>query len=113
MVLVMGLPLKFWGEAAEYAAYILNRIPTKANSAGVSLIDLFTKKKPIWAIRGLWFALYGSPAYGQQVFGCAKESAIIIGKNDEIKGYRIYLKNDCAVLVTARQKHRVPNRHTT
>ena len=31
-----GLPLKFWGDAVQYAAYVLNRSPTRANPGGAS-----------------------------------------------------------------------------
>ena len=46
MVFASGLPFYFWGDAAEYAAYILNRSPTKANEGGVSPVELLTKKAP-------------------------------------------------------------------
>lgn len=32
MVFQCGLPLRFWGDAAEYSAYILNRSPIKVNA---------------------------------------------------------------------------------
>ena len=37
--------MNLWGDAAEYAAYILNRSPNKANGGEVSPIELLTKKK--------------------------------------------------------------------
>ena len=47
MIFASGLPLKFWGDAAEYAAYILNRSPTKANEDNISPFKMLTKKKPV------------------------------------------------------------------
>ncbi|CAH0522090.1 unnamed protein product [Peronospora belbahrii] len=51
MVFVSRLPLGFWGDAVEYAAYILNRIPTRANKERTSAIEILTKHAPnIWYI---------------------------------------------------------------
>ena len=32
MVFACGLPLSFWGDAAEYSAYIINQSPSEANA---------------------------------------------------------------------------------
>lgn len=57
MVFTSRLPLTFWGNASEYAAYILNRNPNKANEGGISPNETLTKKRP-----GLnYIVVYGSP----------------------------------------------------
>lgn len=43
MVLACGLPLSFWGDAAEYSAYILNRSPSRANAGTKSPLEMLTK----------------------------------------------------------------------
>nr|CCA18211.1 hypothetical protein ALNC14_043540 [Albugo laibachii Nc14] len=46
MVFASGLPLRFWGDAAEYALYILNRSPTKGNIRHVSPIEMLSNMTP-------------------------------------------------------------------
>ena len=46
MVFSCGLPLGFWGDAAKYETYILNRIPCKASSGRQSPLQILTKKIP-------------------------------------------------------------------
>ncbi|KAG3057436.1 hypothetical protein PI125_g25401 [Phytophthora idaei] len=57
MVFACGLPLSFWGDAAEYAAYILNRSPTKANPKRMSPLEMLTKKTYVLSD----IAVFGSP----------------------------------------------------
>ena len=45
MVFACGLPLSFWGDAAEYAAYILNRSLTRSTPKRMSAIEVFIKNK--------------------------------------------------------------------
>lgn len=61
MIFGSGFPLKFWINAAEYAAYILNRSPTKAN-AGFEVTVANTDKVCPRSGRhsGLWFALHSA-----------------------------------------------------
>ena len=47
MVFACGLQLSFWGDAAEYAAYILNRSPSKANAGLLSPLQILTNKVPV------------------------------------------------------------------
>nr|CCA24530.1 hypothetical protein TcasGA2_TC015470 [Albugo laibachii Nc14] len=46
MVFASGLPLNFWGDAAEYAVYILNTSPTKGNIRHVSPIEMLSNMTP-------------------------------------------------------------------
>ena len=92
MVFVSNRPLMFWGDAAEYATYILNRSRTKSNPGGVSPMELLTKKVP---------KLTGIVAFGSactvHVDASNKSleergrTAIIIGKGDKTKGYKVYI----------------------
>ena len=47
MLFASGLPKTFWGDAAEYASYILNRSRTKANLHGVSPMEILTNNVPV------------------------------------------------------------------
>ena len=84
MVFGSDLPLKVWGDAAEYAAYILNRIPTKANVGGNSPIAMLTKKQSVLSD----IVVFGSTCTvhlhaNNKSLGVRGKEAIIIGKNDE------------------------------
>lgn len=46
MLFACGYSLHFWGDAVEYAAYILNRSPSSSNSKRASLLEILTGKKP-------------------------------------------------------------------
>ncbi|CAI5733036.1 unnamed protein product [Peronospora farinosa] len=46
MIFASGLLLTFWGDAAEYATYNLNRSPTSANPKRASFIEVLTKRAP-------------------------------------------------------------------
>ena len=46
MVFASGLSLIFWGDADEYAVYILKtESPTMSNEGGISPIEVLTKKQ--------------------------------------------------------------------
>ncbi|KAE8906895.1 hypothetical protein PF006_g11406 [Phytophthora fragariae] len=44
MLFASGLPLKFWGHAVEYAAYVLNRSPSSGNPKRQSPLEMLTGK---------------------------------------------------------------------
>ncbi|OWY98308.1 Integrase, catalytic core protein [Phytophthora megakarya] len=46
MVFASDLPLAFWGDPAEYSAYILNRSPTRANEGRKSPMEVLTGCAP-------------------------------------------------------------------
>ena len=56
MISHFNLPISLWGEALKTAAYILNRVPTKATSK--TPYELWTGKKPILKHLHIW----GCPA---------------------------------------------------
>ena len=101
MVFASGLPLNFWGDAAEYAVYILNTSPTKGNIRHVSPIQMLIKRTPVLSDMGM----FGSPCtvhrYSKnKSLGERGKAALIIGKSDERKGYRVYIPKDRIVMVT-------------
>jgi len=101
MVFACGLPLSFWGDAAEYAAYILNRSPSKGNPGSKSPMQMLTKRIPDISD----IVAFGSPCTVHRdtknmSLGVRGKSAMIIGKSDEMKGYMVYLPKDRVVVVT-------------
>uniref|UniRef100_A0AAV1UJW2 Uncharacterized protein n=1 Tax=Peronospora matthiolae TaxID=2874970 RepID=A0AAV1UJW2_9STRA len=73
MLFGCGLPLSYWGYATEYAAYVLNKMPTRANPGRKSPLELLTKK-PL-----------------QVSFS---------GKNEETKGYKVLIPGKQVVVTT-------------
>lgn len=86
MVFACSLPLSFWRDAAEYAAYIINRSPSKANAGRLSLLQMLTKKVPVLSD----IVAFGTPLTVQQdaknkSLGDRGIQDVIIGKSDELK----------------------------
>ena len=46
VIFACNMPLYFWGDAVEYATYILNRISTSANDKRDSPYEVLTKVVP-------------------------------------------------------------------
>ena len=42
MMFACALPLQYWGDAVQYAVYILNRSPTRANVKRSSPLEMLT-----------------------------------------------------------------------
>ena len=86
MVFASGLSLTFWGDAAEYAAYILNTSPTKANEGSKSPIALLTKKQPVLSDIVVFVSTFTVHLHTQnKSLGMRGKETIIIGKNDQMK----------------------------
>ena len=105
MVLCMlfryGLPINFWGYAAEYAAYVLNRMPTRANVGRKSPLEILTGK-PVTVMD---VVVFGSPCKMYQtptskLTGKRSAAGIIIGNNEETKGYQVYMPRFQALITT-------------
>ncbi|CAI5729482.1 unnamed protein product [Peronospora destructor] len=101
MIFGSGIALTFWSDAADYAAYILNRSPTRANANRESPLELLTGQVPDLTD----IVVFGSPC---MVFRDTKKKnfkrhavrGYIIGKNDETKGYKVLLSKDRKVTTT-------------
>ncbi|GMF48730.1 unnamed protein product [Phytophthora fragariaefolia] len=96
MVFACGLPLSFCGDAA----YILNRSPSKGNLGFKSPMQTLTMRTP--DISNI--VAFGSPCTvhhdaKNKLLGEHGKPVMIIGKSDEMKGYRVYLLKDRAVVV--------------
>ncbi|GMF44281.1 unnamed protein product [Phytophthora fragariaefolia] len=101
MLLASELPLSFWVDDAEYAAYILNRRPTWANEG---------RKSPLEMLMGRAHSLQDIVVFGSScaVFvGTNKKNlqkrsqpGKIVGKSEETKGYRVYLPQAHKVIIT-------------
>ncbi|DBA01540.1 TPA: hypothetical protein N0F65_011511 [Lagenidium giganteum] len=101
MLFGCGLPLKFWGDAAEYAAFVLNRMPTRANPKRASPIQVLTGKPPHFddvVVFGSPCTVYDDP--GKSALQRRAVPGIIIGKNDQTKGFRVYLPKQQMVKTT-------------
>ena len=92
MLFASGLPLFFWGDAVEYAAYVLNRSSCSANPQRLSPLEMLTGTIPKMAD----IVTFGSPCStfrdpGKKAWKSRSQVGMIIGKNDETKGFKVYL----------------------
>ena len=106
MIFACGLPLNFWGDAAECAVYILNWSPSKANMGRQSPFQMLTKSIPDLSD----IVAFGSPCTvhrdaSNKSLGQRGKQGIIIGKSDEMKGYKgLFAKGEDRHRHTARSK---------
>ncbi|GMF45370.1 unnamed protein product [Phytophthora fragariaefolia] len=101
MVFACGLPLSFWGDAVQYAAYILNRAPTNANPGRASPLKILTKQTPQLGkivVFGSPCTIYRDPS--NKTFSQRAQQGMIIGIGEEVKGYRVYLPKDKKVVTS-------------
>ena len=93
-----GLPTDFWGDAVMYACYILNRVPSRANAGSKSPLEAATGKiQNIGDLVpfGAECTVLVSQKYGRgapkQPWAERATKGVIIGRSEEVKGYRIWL----------------------
>ena len=90
MISHSNLPISLWGEALKTAAYILNRVPTKATAK--TLYELWTGKKPSLKHLHIW----GCPAEARPYRPHEKKlesrtvSCYFIGYSERSRGYKFY-----------------------
>ena len=101
MLFGCGLPLGYWGYAAECAAYVLNRMPTRTKPSRKSPLELLTGK-PVSFVD---VVVFGSPCKVYQTptnasLGKRGAPGIIIGKDEETKGYRVLIPGKQVVVTT-------------
>ncbi|KAG2781011.1 hypothetical protein PC129_g19254 [Phytophthora cactorum] len=106
MLFASWLPMYFWGDAVEYAAYVLNRSSCRANSKRMSPLEMFTGTVPNLSE----IVTFGSPctAYrdtGKKTWKPRAQVGMIIGKHDETKGCKVYLPKDRIVITTQHIKN--------
>uniref|UniRef100_A0AAV1UY47 Retroviral polymerase SH3-like domain-containing protein n=1 Tax=Peronospora matthiolae TaxID=2874970 RepID=A0AAV1UY47_9STRA len=101
LIFASRLPLTFWGDAVEYAAYILDRSPTSANAKRASPIEVLTKQVPdlrdIVAF-GSICSVYRDP--GKNSLAQRAQVGVIIGRSDETKSFRVFLQKENKVTIT-------------
>ncbi|GMF44886.1 unnamed protein product [Phytophthora fragariaefolia] len=101
MIFACGLPLKFWGDAVQYAAYILNRAPTNSNLGRASPLKVLTGKSPPLGeivVFGSPCTVYRDPR--TKNFAQRAQTALIVDVGEETKGYRVYLPKDRVMVTT-------------
>jgi hypothetical protein len=106
MIFACGLPLSFWGDAVQYAAYILNRSPTNSNPGRASPLKMLTKQTPPLGeivVFGSPCTVYRDPR--NKNFSQRGQQAMIVGISEETKGYRVYLPKDRVVVTTQHVKN--------
>ncbi|GMF42895.1 unnamed protein product [Phytophthora fragariaefolia] len=108
MIFACGLPLRFWGDAVQYAAYILNRAPTNSNPGRASPLKVLTGKSPPLGeivVFGSPCTVYRDPR--KKNFAQRAQTGMIVGVGvgEETKGYRVYLPKDRVVVTTQHVKN--------
>ena len=106
MIFASGLPLYFWGDAVQYATYVLNRSPSSANPKRMSPLEVLTEKTPNISdivVFGSPCTVYRSP--GKKAWKARAEVGMIIGKHDETKGYKVFIPRDRVVVTTQHVKN--------
>ena len=101
MIFASRLPLTFWGDAVDHAAYILNRSPTSANAKRASPIEVLMKQVPdlrdIVAFGSICL-VYRDP--NKNSLAQRAQVGVIIGRSDETKGFRVFLQKENKVTIT-------------
>ena len=86
MIFASRLPLTFWGDAVEYAAYILNRSPTSSNLRRASPLQVLTKVSPDLrniVVFGSSCTVYRDPR--KNSLAQRAQVGIIVGRSDGTK----------------------------
>ncbi|POM71675.1 Hypothetical protein PHPALM_11725 [Phytophthora palmivora] len=105
MLFASELPLTFWGDAAEYAVYILNLSPIRSNEGRMSPLEMLSRHAPSLqevVVFGFACAVFGDTS--KKNLQKRSQRGVVIGKSDETKGYRVYLPESNKVVVTRHVK---------
>ena len=83
MIFNCGLPIRFWGDAVKYAAYVLNRSPSRSNPGRKSPLEVLEGKPPSL----LNIVAFGSPCMvyrdsNGRTFKKRATRGIILGSSD-------------------------------
>ena len=91
------LPISFWGYALETAAFILNRVPSKAVKK--TSYDIWTGKIPSLSFIKIW----GCKAYVKHQIldklALKSDKCLFVGNPKETKGYYFYNASENKVFV--------------
>ena len=96
-----NLPLTHWSDAAEYATFILNRSPTRANANRASPLEVLTGKVP--SLQDI--VVFGSPCQVwrdpfKRSLKAHTVSGYILGKNERTKVYKVLLRVNRSIVTT-------------
>nr|CCA20946.1 AlNc14C107G6274 [Albugo laibachii Nc14] len=106
MIFDSGLALMYWSEAAEYAAYILNRFPTRPNWKRASPIEVLTGRAP--SLQGMDRCV-SIPMYG--LAGSQKADTCASYRESTDPGYK--RRNKGIQVVAAQDQVLTTTRHIT
>ena len=86
MIFNCGLPMRFWGDAVKYAAYVLNRSPTRSNPKRQSPIEMLEGHAP----NLMDIVTFGSPCMvfhdaGIHALNKRATRGLILGRSEETK----------------------------
>ena len=95
------LPISFWGYALETAAFLLNRIPSKAVEK--TPYELWTGKRPGLSFLKIW----GCEAYvkrqASDKLASKSVKCLFVGYPKETKGYYFYIPSENKVSFLVRE----------
>ncbi|CEG47617.1 FOG: Transposon-encoded proteins with TYA, reverse transcriptase, integrase domains in various combinations [Plasmopara halstedii] len=106
MTFASKLPLNFWVDAVDYSAYILNRSPTSSNVNRASPIKVLTSQAPDLrdiVTFGSLCTVYRDPK--KNSFAHRAQIVIIVGRSNETKGYRVFIRTANGMIVTQHVKN--------
>ncbi|KAE8886390.1 hypothetical protein PF003_g29666 [Phytophthora fragariae] len=102
MLFASGLPLKFWGHAVEYAAYVTQQEPVERQSeTPVAAGDADGQAVGPDGHRDIRQPVYDP---GKKAWAPRTEVGMIVGKNDETKGFKVYIPKDMVVVTTQQSR---------
>jgi hypothetical protein len=101
MIFNCGLPIRFRRDAVKYAAYTLNRSPSRSSLGRKSPIELLEGKPPsLLNIVAFGFTCMVYRDSNGRTFKKRATRGIILGIPEETNGYIVYLKEDQKVVNT-------------
>jgi hypothetical protein len=110
MLLGSNLTTVFWGDAVLYACYVLNRMPTRANRGKKSPYEILTEKIPyvgdLVPFGAKCTVLVSHKTSGKkEPWKPRALEGRILGKNEEMKGYRVFIVNKKEVVTSQHVKN--------
>ena len=114
VLLASGLPMIFWGDAVLYACYLLNRIPTRSNHLNKSPMEVLLGHMPYlgdmvpFGARCTVQVSHNVPRakkHDTNTWSPRGVEARILGKHEEVKGYRVWLVKKNKVVNTQHVKN--------
>ncbi|KAG2917943.1 hypothetical protein PC110_g17701 [Phytophthora cactorum] len=101
MLCASKLPGRYWGDAARYASYVRNHLPTRANTDYKSPLHVLLDKPPKLGHR-LKFGYCCTVHVAHKAEASLKaraEKGIIIGVSEQQKGYRVLIPRTKNIIV--------------